>query len=121
LKVFPARREQFDAILAFVQTSQDAPIDPTSTALTFQELQLSLAQPLEVSTVPASAVFVASDGTSCVFISHSGARSPTPEVVDLQPTQSTELGVVYIEKGLAGTTVVANPYDALGEDARRCE
>lgn len=119
LKRFPVGRDQYDAILALGEASPDAGADPAATSVTFSSMQLTLATPRKVAAVASSAVFVDSDGTSCVFVAVARSR-PRPKTVRLAPTPSTELGVTYLDPTLAGTTVVANPYRSLRKDELRC-
>ena len=69
------------------------------------DAEAMLASPIEVSTLPASAVMVSADGRrQCVF-----REDGTPTNVVTSAVQSVESGVVYAQASLVGVRVVANP------------
>lgn len=108
--------DQFDA-LADVFASA-APLDEeNSTLREYDGAMIKLQTPLSVGTVPASSVFVDSDGTACIFAG--SASGDSWEAVDaLSDTQSVEAGVTYIKPEYATSIILSNPANVLGPSAR---
>lgn len=81
-------------------------------SITYTGVKLELATPEKYGTVPVSAVFTDSSGTTCLFTGKIGGWSPTP-LAGLPP--SNEIGVAYAPVELVGMEVLLNPTNAIAD------
>ncbi|MFT4050727.1 MAG: peptidoglycan-binding domain-containing protein [Microbacterium sp.] len=113
--------ESFDAVADLFATA--SPL--TGDADDIQEFDgavVRLRDPIIVGTVPSSAIYVDSEGKTCVFAQPSESESSDdwePEEAMLD-TPSTEIGIVYVQRSLSGRQVLSNPAAKLGT-SRQCE
>jgi len=89
-------------------------------------VQIAVARPVTVGTVPTGSLYAGRDGSLCIFVipGASGVRDVAdarPVVVDDPAPVAGEISVVSVDEDLAGETVVSRPFSLPVEQRAACE